>query len=229
MFRIHTRFFSLLLPSLKVDPDLRGFSGGFLHDSKAYFVPSHNGRGAGAKFVRVDGRDFTSSNVEVSTRQSYFVSRGPWRAKARFAGDSGAGGSPFSSTLLPCTRVCSSASWCTARGGDLEADSWLLPFGAPNRKAVQHIAFTPQHGGMLPSLSLVVSLVACCLSLTTAFFSCGDRFLTFKRWTRRWEGSSAGLRGRGTATWCPAGPFRCDRPFSPRANRSEEHLGLSCL
>lgn len=50
---------------LKVDPDLRGFSGGFLHDSKAYFVPSHNGRGAGAKFVRVDASNFSSNSVEV--------------------------------------------------------------------------------------------------------------------------------------------------------------------
>ena len=51
----------------KVDPDLRGFSGGFLHDSKAYFVPSYNGRGAGAKFVRVDASNFSSSSVEVNT------------------------------------------------------------------------------------------------------------------------------------------------------------------
>ncbi|CAM9150627.1 unnamed protein product, partial [Scytosiphon promiscuus] len=48
-----------------VDPDLRGFSGGFLYASKAYFVPSHNGRGAGAKFVRVDASNFSSSSVEV--------------------------------------------------------------------------------------------------------------------------------------------------------------------
>ncbi|CAM9247898.1 unnamed protein product, partial [Hapterophycus canaliculatus] len=48
-----------------VDPDLRGFSGGFLHDSKAYFVPSHNGRGAGAKFVRVDASNFSGNSVEV--------------------------------------------------------------------------------------------------------------------------------------------------------------------
>lgn len=51
----------------KVDPDLRGFSGGFLHDSKAYFVPSYNGRAAGAKFVRVDASNFSSSSVEVNT------------------------------------------------------------------------------------------------------------------------------------------------------------------
>ncbi|CAM9243846.1 unnamed protein product [Ectocarpus sp. 12 AP-2014] len=48
-----------------VDPDLRGFSGGFLHASKAYFVPSYNGRGAGAKFVRVDASNFSSNSVEV--------------------------------------------------------------------------------------------------------------------------------------------------------------------
>lgn len=43
-----------------------GFSGGFLDDSKAYFVPSHNSRGQGAKLVRVAARNFTSENVEVT-------------------------------------------------------------------------------------------------------------------------------------------------------------------
>ncbi|CAM9828243.1 unnamed protein product, partial [Discosporangium mesarthrocarpum] len=47
------------------DPDLRGFSGGFLQDGKAYFVPFHNGRGTGTKLVRVDASDFVADSIEV--------------------------------------------------------------------------------------------------------------------------------------------------------------------
>ena len=51
-----------------------GFSGGFLDDSKAYFVPSHNSGGQGAKLVRVAASNFTSENVEVTNHEgSYSV------------------------------------------------------------------------------------------------------------------------------------------------------------
>lgn len=50
----------------QVDPDLRGSSGGFLAGGKAYFVPSRNGRGGGAKLVRLDARNFSRDSVEVS-------------------------------------------------------------------------------------------------------------------------------------------------------------------
>ncbi|CAM9457378.1 unnamed protein product [Ascophyllum nodosum] len=49
----------------EVDPDLRGFNGGFVHDTKAYFVPYNNGRGAEAKFVRVSASNFSIDSVEI--------------------------------------------------------------------------------------------------------------------------------------------------------------------
>ena len=64
---IHARTHFTPVSRKKIDSDLRGFTGGFLHNSKAYFVPSYNGRGAGAKVVRVDASNFSSSSVEVTT------------------------------------------------------------------------------------------------------------------------------------------------------------------
>lgn len=58
------------LLSDQIDPDLRGFNGGFLYDKKAYFVPFQNGRGAGAKFVRVSASNFSADSVEVH-REDY--------------------------------------------------------------------------------------------------------------------------------------------------------------
>ncbi|CAM9319638.1 unnamed protein product [Chrysoparadoxa australica] len=48
-----------------VDPQLKGFTGGFVYDGKAYFIPFHNGEGAATKLVRIDAVTFDAASVEV--------------------------------------------------------------------------------------------------------------------------------------------------------------------
>lgn len=49
----------------EVDPDLRGFSGGFNVRDHAYFVPFFDGHKYGSKFTRVNINNFNTSTVEV--------------------------------------------------------------------------------------------------------------------------------------------------------------------
>lgn len=90
--------------------------------------------------------------------------------------------------------------WQGPRGGL----STVAHRGEPNRKACSILPI--KIGRASPTLSCY-----CCTAMTTTYLICGGRFWTFKPWTPRWEGSSAALRGRGTATLSPAGHSRCGR------------------
>ncbi|GMH80028.1 hypothetical protein TL16_g08370 [Triparma laevis f. inornata] len=53
-----------------VDPDLRGFIGGFSHKNYAYFVPHFNGKYFSGKIARVDVDSFDAASVEVLDLQT---------------------------------------------------------------------------------------------------------------------------------------------------------------
>jgi hypothetical protein len=50
-----------------VDPALRGFNGGFVHNGRVYFVPFYTGVAAGSKLVSVDATSFSAASVQVTS------------------------------------------------------------------------------------------------------------------------------------------------------------------
>ena len=54
-----------------VDPELRGFNGGFVHNSRVYFVPFYTGVAAGSNLVSVDATTFSAASAQV--RMSMFT------------------------------------------------------------------------------------------------------------------------------------------------------------
>jgi hypothetical protein len=48
-----------------IDPELRGFSGGFFHRGRAYFVPFRTGSGQGTRLVSVDAATMAAASVQV--------------------------------------------------------------------------------------------------------------------------------------------------------------------
>jgi hypothetical protein len=56
-----------------VNPVLRGFNGGFVHNGRVYFVPFYTGVAAGSKLVSVDATSFSAASVQVHTSISQLI------------------------------------------------------------------------------------------------------------------------------------------------------------